>query len=181
MPAKAADYEVLFDASTVQKRVAELAAQINKAYAGRRLLCLVVLRGGFFFGADLIRQLDGIEIELDFVKLSSYAGRDSSGRLKVSGPLPRVSGYDVLVIEDLVDTGLTLSNLHEALLAQGPNSLQYAIAVDKKAHRKIVFECEYVAFDVKEDAFLVGYGMDDENRGRTLPYIARVNPKRGKK
>jgi len=168
------NYPILFDAATVQKRVSELAAQISADYAGKRLLCLVVLRGGFFFGADLVRQLKDVEVELEFVKLASYAGRDSSGRLRVSGPLPAVSGYEVLVIEDLVDTGLTLSNLHEALLAQGPRSLRYAIVVDKKSHRKIPFECEYVAFDVKEEAFLVGYGMDDANRGRVLPYIGVV-------
>ncbi|MCZ7605938.1 MAG: phosphoribosyltransferase family protein [Planctomycetota bacterium] len=167
-------YPILFSAEAVQERVAELAAQISADYAGKRLLCLVVLRGGFFFGADLVRQLKGVEVELEFVKLASYTGRETSGRLLVSGPLPRVSGYDVLVIEDLVDTGLTLSNLHEALLAQGPNSLRYAIVVDKKARRKIPFECEYVAFDVQADTFLVGYGMDDQNKGRTLPYIGTV-------
>ena|SRR5690606_41314280 len=101
-------YPVLFSAEAVQRRVAELAAQISADYAGKRLLCLVVLRGGFFFGADLVRQLKGVEVELEFVKLASYTGRETSGRLLVSGPLPRVSGYDVLVIEDLVDTGLTL-------------------------------------------------------------------------
>ncbi|MBZ0137982.1 MAG: hypoxanthine phosphoribosyltransferase [Planctomycetes bacterium] len=168
------EYSVLFDAETVQKRVSELAARISADYAGHRLLCLVVLRGGFFFGADLVRQIQGVEIELDFVKMQSYVGRQTSGRIKAAGPLPRVSGYDVLVIEDLVDTGLTLAELHEALLAQGPQSLRYAIVVDKKAHRKIEFECEYVAFDVKADDFLVGYGMDDNNKGRTLPYIGKV-------
>jgi hypoxanthine phosphoribosyltransferase len=167
-------YEILFDEQTVQRRVSELAAQISEKFAGHRLLCLVVLRGGFFFGADLIRGIEGVDIELEFVKLGSYAGRESTGRLVVPGPIPRVSGYDVLVIEDLVDTGLTLSNLHEALLAQGPASLQYAIVVDKKARRRVEFECEYVAFDLTSDEFLVGYGMDDDNRGRTLPYIAIV-------
>lgn len=168
------EYQVLFDAEAVQQRVGELAAQISADYAGRRLLCLVVLRGGFFFGADLIRNIQGVEIELEFVKMQSYVGRQTSGRVKTAGPLPRVSGYDVLVIEDLVDTGLTLAELHEGLLAQGPHSLRYAIVVDKKAHRKIEFECEYVCFDVDADVFLVGYGMDDNNRGRTLPYIGKV-------
>jgi hypoxanthine phosphoribosyltransferase len=168
------DYEILFDAETVQKRVAELADRISTDYAGRRLLCLVVLRGGFFFGADLIRRIRGVEIELEFVKMQSYVGRQTSGRVKTTGPLPRVAGYDVLVIEDLVDTGLTLAELHEGLLGQGPHSLRYAIVVDKKAHRKIEFECEYVCFDVDANDFLVGYGMDDNNKGRTLPYIGKV-------
>ena len=169
------DYSIVFPTEQIQARIRELAARISADYAGRRLLCLVVLRGGFFFAADLIRQLEGVDVQLDFVKLDSYAGQSSSGRLRFHGQLPRVSGYDVLVIEDLVDTGLTLANLHEALLAQGPRSLRYAIVVDKKARRKIPFECEYVCFDVDADKFLVGYGMDDEDKGRTLPYIGEVS------
>ncbi|MCA8911518.1 MAG: hypoxanthine phosphoribosyltransferase [Planctomycetes bacterium] len=168
------EYKTLFDAEAVQKRVAELAKQISSDYAGGRLLCLVVLRGGFFFAADLIRMLENVEIELEFVKLQTYAGRTSTGHTRMLTQMPKVAGYDVLVIEDLVDTGLTLSNLHDGLKAQGPNSLRYAIVVDKKAHRKVEFECEYVAFDYQGDEFLVGYGMDDHNKGRTLPYIAAV-------
>lgn len=166
-----APYRVLFSAEQIQQRVADLAARISADYAGKRLLCLVVLRGGFFFAADLIRQLKGVEVEMDFVKLQSYAGRKPGGRVRSGEAMPRVSGYDVLVIEDLVDTGLTLSSLHEALKAQGPRSLRYAIVVDKKARREVPFECEYVAFDVDADTFLVGYGMDDEGKNRTLPYI----------
>lgn len=167
-------YPVVFSEEQVQARVREVAARVSADYAGKRLLCLVVLRGGFFFAADLIRNIQGVNIELEFVKLESYVGQNSSGRLRFHGQLPRVSGYDVLVIEDLVDTGLTLANLHEALQAQGPHSLRYAIVVDKKARRKIPFECEYVCFDVAADKFLVGYGMDDNNKGRTLPYIGEV-------
>ncbi|MCC6465348.1 MAG: hypoxanthine phosphoribosyltransferase [Planctomycetes bacterium] len=166
-----ASYRVLFSAEQIQQRVTELAARIAADYAGKRLLCLVVLRGGFFFAADLIRQLKGVEVEMDFVKLQSYAGRKSGGRVRSGEALPRVSGYDVLVIEDLVDTGTTLAGLHEALKAQGPRSLRYAIVVDKKARRQVPFECEYVAFDVDADTFLVGYGMDDEGKNRTLPFI----------
>ncbi|MEZ5991011.1 MAG: phosphoribosyltransferase family protein [Planctomycetota bacterium] len=165
------EYKILFDAESVQQRVADLAKQISADYAGGRLLCLVVLRGGFFFAADLIRQIDGVEIELEFVKLQSYAGRQPSGHTRMLSQMPKVAGYDVLVIEDLVDTGLTLAQLHNGLKAQGPNSLRYAIVVDKKAHREVEFECEYVAFDYDGDEFLVGYGMDDHNKGRTLPYI----------
>jgi hypoxanthine phosphoribosyltransferase len=167
-------YSKVFSEDQIQSRVRELGAQISAEYAGKRLLCLVVLRGGFFFAADLIRNISGVNVELEFVKLDSYAGQSSSGRLRFHGQLPRVSGYDVLVIEDLVDTGLTLASLHEALLAQGPRSLRYAIVVDKKARRQIPFECEYVCFDVDADKFLVGYGMDDDDKGRTLPYIGEV-------
>lgn len=167
-------YPVVFSSEQIQSRVSELAARISADYAGRRLLCLVVLRGGFFFAADLIRQLKGVDVELEFIKLKSYVGHTSSGQPRILGQLPRISGYEVLVIEDLVDTGLTLANLDEAIKAQGPRSLRYAIVVDKKARREIPFECEYVCFDVEADKFLVGYGMDDNNRGRTLPYIGEV-------
>lgn len=167
-------YRTVFSAAQIQQRVSEIAAQISADYAGKRLLCLVVLRGGFFFAADLIRQLQGVQVELEFVRLQSYAGQTSHGRVRTRELLPRVAGYDVLVMEDLVDTGLTLSDLHESLKAQGPRSLRYAIVVDKKARRKIPFECEYVAFDVSEDQFLVGYGMDDDDKGRNLPYIGVV-------
>ena len=136
-----------------------------------------MLRGGFFFAADLIRNIEGVQVEMDFVKLQSYAGNSSQGRVRSKEQLPRVAGYDVLFIEDLVDTGLTLANLHEALKAQGPRSLRYAIVVDKKARRKIPFECEYVAFDVSSDDFLVGYGMDDSDKGRNLPYIGAIDGK----
>jgi len=165
------DYKVLFTSEQIQQRVQELAARISEDFKGKRLLCLVVLRGGFFFAADLIRHIEGVEVELEFVKLYSYSGPNSSGRVRMQGQMPKVAGYDVLVIEDLVDTGLTLSQLHEAILSQGPRSLRYAIVVDKKARREIAFECEYVCFDATEDQFLVGYGMDDNGHGRTLPYI----------
>lgn len=168
------EYKVLFDAEAIRARVREVGARISADYAGKRLLCLVVLRGGFFFASDLIRALEGVDVELEFVKVDSYAGRESGGKPRFHGQLPRVSGYDVLVIEDLVDTGLTLARLDEALRAQGPRSLRYAIVVDKKARRQIPFECEYVCFDVEADKFLVGYGMDDSNKGRTLPYIGVV-------
>jgi len=113
-------------------------------------------------------------VELDFVRLQSYAGNHSRGDVRAKQQLPRVAGYDVLVIEDLVDTGLTLAGLDEALKGQGPRSVRYAIVVDKKARREVPFECEYVAFDVDESEFLVGYGMDDNDKGRNLPYIGAV-------
>jgi hypoxanthine phosphoribosyltransferase len=166
-----AEYPVVFTAEQIQERVRELAERISADFRGRRLLCLVVLRGGFFFASDLIRHIRDVDVELEFVKLYSYAGPDSHGHVRFQGQIPKVAGYDVLVIEDLVDTGLTLASLHEGILGQGPRSLSYAIVVDKKARREIPFECEYVCFDASEDQYFVGYGMDDEGLGRNLPYI----------
>jgi hypoxanthine phosphoribosyltransferase len=163
--------KVLFSQAQIAKRLDALAAQILKDYKGKRMLCLVVLRGGFFFASDLIRRIAALEPELDFVRLTSYVGAKSSGAPLFRGQLPNCSGYDVLVIEDLVDTGTTLSALDEAIRAQGPRSLKYAVCVDKRARRKVKFDCDYVAFDLERDAFLVGYGMDIEGKHRTLPEI----------
>jgi hypoxanthine phosphoribosyltransferase len=164
----------LFTRKKIEARVAELAAQIKRDYEGKPILCLTVLKGGFFFAADLIRAISELDVQLEFVTLTSYAGTRSTGRVEFRGQLPRVAGYDVLVIEDLVDTGLTLASLHEQLKAQGPSSLRYAIAVDKKARREVEFTADYIAFDLEKDLFLVGYGMDHEGRYRTLPDICKL-------
>jgi hypoxanthine phosphoribosyltransferase len=166
--------KVVFSQAQIAKRLDALAAQITKDYKGKRMLCLVVLRGGFFFAADLIRRIASLEPELDFVRLTSYVGARSAGTPQFRGQLPSCSGYDVLVIEDLVDTGTTLAALHEAIKAQGPRSLKYAVCVDKIARRKVKFDCDYVAFDLDRDTFLVGYGMDIEGKHRTLPDIREV-------
>ncbi len=172
--AKQPKSKLLFSAAEIEKRVKAMADKISKEYAGKTLLCLTVLKGGFFFAADLIRHLKGVEVELEFVKLQSYAGTRTSGRVEFPNQLPSVAGREVLVIEDLVDTGLTLASLHEALKAQGPRTIRYAVCVDKKARREIEFQCEYVAFDVDRDCFLVGYGMDNDGKLRTLPEIREL-------
>ncbi|HRJ78002.1 MAG: hypoxanthine phosphoribosyltransferase [Planctomycetaceae bacterium] len=163
--------KVLFTQAQIAQRLDAMAAQILKDYKGKRLLCLVVLRGGFFFAADLIRRIASLDPELDFVRLTSYVGARSGRAPVFRGQLPSCSGYDVLVIEDLVDTGTTLSTLDQAIRAQGPNSLRYAVAVDKKARRQVEFTADYIAFDLERDVFLVGYGMDHEGKFRTLPDI----------
>lgn len=167
------DYKTVFTQEQINERVNAIAAEVSAKFRGKPLLCVIVLRGGFFFGSDLIRAMEDVNVEVDFVKLESYAG-NQQGSLKIRGQVPRVSGYDVLVIEDLVDTGLTLSELHESLSCQGPRSLQYAVVVDKKSHRKVPFECEYVCFDMEGSKYLVGYGMDDNGKQRNLPYIGEV-------
>ncbi len=169
--------KVLYSKAQIAKRLDEMAAQIISDYQSKRVLCLVVLRGGFFFASDLIRRIAELEPEVDFVRLTSYVGARSAGETRFRGQLPTCSGYDVLVIEDLVDTGTTLSSLDEAIKAHGPRSIRYAVAVDKKPRRKVEFKCDYVAFDLDRDAFLVGYGMDYEGKFRTLPDIREMSAK----
>jgi len=169
---------VLWSEEEIQKRVSELADQIGENYTGERLYCLLILRGSFMFGADLVRKLQPKfkSLLVDFIRLSSYAGTSSTGDVKFHGPLPSVAGYDVLVIEDLMDTGLTLTTLHEALLAQGAASVKYAVLVDKTSRRESAMTPEFSAFDLKEDKYIVGYGMDAEGEMRALPYVAYVPP-----
>ncbi|NUQ36126.1 MAG: hypoxanthine phosphoribosyltransferase [Planctomycetaceae bacterium] len=174
----AASFRTIYTADQIQKRVSDLAADISRTLGGGDLLCLVVLRGGIFFGADLIRQLKGFDrIDIDFVRLASYAGIKSSGDVKIRGHLPPVAGCNVLVIEDLIDTGHTLTVLHQALLGVGAQSVRYAVLVNKPHRRRKEFKADFVAFDLKEDAYLVGYGMDYENNYRALTHIAAVDKK----
>lgn len=181
MSSDALGEKVLWTQNQIQQRVSEMARDISATMGEGTLSCLVVLRGGFFFAADLIRQLTGFErIEVDFVRLSSYQGMVSSGAVKFRGTLPQVAGRNVLVIEDLLDTGLTLKVLSEALSASGARSVRYAVLVDKKARRQHTLVPDYVAFKLDTDDYLYGYGMDLDGGRRELPYIAAVHerPKR---
>ena len=161
-------FKPLFTEEQIQKRVSELAREISSTIGGGRLLCLVVLRGGFFFASDLIRQLTGFErVEIDFVRLASYAGMHSSGDVKFRGQLPQVAGSNVLVIEDLLDTGTTLSTLSEALRAGGAGSVRYAVLIDKGGRAGKGIEPDFVAFGkLGKDDYLIGYGMDYEGAYR---------------
>ena len=167
--------KVLWTKEQIQRRVDELAAEISASFNGGNLLCLVVLRGGFFFAADLIRGLKGFDrIEIDFVRLSSYAGTSPGGEVKFRGQLPKVAGDNVLVIEDLTDTGATMHTLADALRASGAAQVKYAVLVDKTARRNREFHGDFVAFKIDRDDFLVGYGMDLNDNFRALPSICSV-------
>lgn len=169
---------VLWSEEEIRSRVDELAGKIAADYSGGRLYCLIILRGSFLFGADLVRKLQShfSSVLVDFVRLSSYAGTSSTGDVKFHGALPSVAGYDVLVIEDLMDTGLTLTTLNEALHSQGAASVKYAVLVDKTSRREASMTPDYCAFELKEDKYIVGYGMDAEGEMRALPYVAYVPP-----
>jgi hypoxanthine phosphoribosyltransferase len=172
--AKAPLIKLVFSPEVIQRRVEELAAQLARDYAGSAPLVLGVLKGCFIFMSDLVRRLD-LPLEIDFVGLSSYgAGDTSSGRVQLTIPpsLP-VQGRPVLVVEDIVDTGLTLSWLKEYLHRQGPSSVRFCVLVDKAERREIPFEAEYVGFHVP-DGFLVGYGLDFDEHYRFLPGIYEI-------
>jgi hypoxanthine phosphoribosyltransferase len=164
--------EVLVSKEQLEARVAELAAQISTDYAGRDLLVVGVLKGAVFFIADLVRQME-TPCELDFMAVSSYGSTThSSGVVRILKDLDSpIAGRHVLVVEDVIDSGLTLSYLLRNLASRDPASLEVCTLLTKPGHRRRGLATRYVGFDL-EDVFVIGYGLDHAERFRNLPYIA---------
>ena len=165
---------ILFTSDEIEARVKQLAADIKRGYLAKNPLLIGVLKGSFMFMADLVRLLD-FSLEVDFIRLSSYGrGRESSGKIKVvQGLCSEVRGRDVLVIEDIVDTGLTISFLMDYLRKKKPASLKLCTLADKPSRRQIPVTIDYLGFTVP-DKFLVGYGLDWDEGFRNLPDICVV-------
>lgn len=164
---------VLYSGDRIGAEVSRLADEISAAYAGRELLVVVVLKGAFYFAADLLRALR-VPVRVDFMTLSSYDGTRSTGNVTVKKDLETdVAGKDVLVVEDIVDTGLTLSFLMELLRLRGAGSLAVCTLIDKKEHRLADMTPDYVGISCA-GGFLVGYGLDLDERMRELSAIYEV-------
>ena len=168
----AAVEEVLIDEETLQGRIAELGREVSDDYRGRDLLLIGVLKGAVFFMADLMRRIE-IPCEVDFMAISSYgAGVDSSGVVRILKDLDvSIEGRNVLVVEDIIDSGLTLSYLLRNLEAREPASLEICALLTKPARREIDIECRYIGFEIP-NRFVIGYGLDFAERYRNLPYVA---------
>lgn len=178
MPAAPPDSEVpcLIAAAELQRRVAELAAQISDDFRGQDLLVVGVLKGSFIFLADLVRALS-IPVRCDFVKVSTYGlGTESSGqvRLQLDISLP-VAGAEVLIVEDIIDTGTTTSWLIAHLQQQGVAGIKLCALLDKPARRRTAVPVAYRGFTIP-DHFVVGYGIDYAERYRQLPYVGHLPP-----
>jgi hypoxanthine phosphoribosyltransferase len=163
--------KILISRDQIAKTVTRLALEINRDYQGKQPLLISVLKGSFVFMADLIRQLD-LPLELDFVKVASYgAARESSGKVRVvQGVKTPVKGRDVLVIEDIVDTGITISFLLDYLDKKRPASLKLCALTDKPSRRRVTVPIDYLGFSVP-NKFIVGYGLDCDEKFRNLPHI----------
>lgn len=164
---------ILLSADQIQTRVRELAQQIQRDHPSSEDLHLVcVLKGAFMFLADLIRAMDRA-VTVDFMAVSSYArGTTSSGEVMLLKDLDQsLQGRHVIIVEDILDTGLTMAYLQEILRARSPRSLQTACLLNKPSRRMVDVQVEYVGFDI-EDHFVVGYGLDYAEEYRNLPYIA---------
>ena len=168
--------EILIDAESLSARIAELGAEVSADYAGRDLLLIGVLKGAVFFMADLMRGLS-IPCEIDFMAISSYGdSTDSSGVVRILKDLDiNIEGRDVLVVEDIIDSGLTLSYLMRNLEAREPASLEICALLTKPDRREIEVPVRYVGFEIP-NRFVIGYGLDFGERYRNLPYVGVLDP-----
>ena len=172
---EAAVGEVLVTSEDLQRRVAELGEEISRDYAGRSLLLIGVLKGAVFFLSDLMRYIE-IPVEVDFMAVASYgSATDSSGVVRILKDLDAaIEDRDVLIVEDIVDSGLTLQYLLRNLGSRNPRSLEVCALLTKPERRKVDLPTRYVGFEIP-NRFVVGYGLDHEERHRNLPFVAALN------
>ena len=164
---------ILLSEDMILERVRELGQQISRDYRGKEIIILCVLKGAVVFLADLLRNLD-IPADLDFIQISSYGNEtESSGEVRISQDLTtNIEGRHVLIVEDIVDSGLTLSRLKEILLPKRPASLRFCVLLDKDRTEDVKFD--YVGFRISADEFVIGYGLDYAGKYRGLRYIATL-------
>lgn len=169
--------KILFSRTAIQKRVQELASQISSDYAGREVVVIGILKGAFIFMADLVRDIS-VPCNIDFVRVASYgASSESSGKVVMTKDIETsIKGRDILIVEDIIDTGLTLQYLVNWLKERNPNSLKICVFLDKRRRRKVSFEADYVGFTI-DDGFVVGYGLDFNEQYRFFSdvYIIDTN------
>lgn len=168
--------KVLITKEEIEKRTAELAAEISRDYKGKKLIMICVLTGAMVFFADLIRKIE-IPLEVDTIVASSYgAGMTTSGSVRISKDIKYdISGKSVILVEDIIDTGVTLKTLTQMLATRVPESLKVCSLLDKPSRRRVDFEGNYVGFKIP-DEFVVGYGLDYAEQYRNLPEVCTLNP-----
>jgi hypoxanthine phosphoribosyltransferase len=166
----------LLTSEQVQARVAELGAQLSEDYAGKDLVVIGLLNGVYMFFSDLTRVMD-LDFEVTFMQVASYgSGTESTGEVKILHDLDRsIRGRHALIVEDIVDTGLTLNKVRKLLLDREPASLRIVTLLDKPSRRRIEVPVDYVGFSI-EDHFVVGFGLDLDGKFRNLPYVGIYNP-----
>jgi len=166
-------FETYLSEEMILQRVKEMAAAINNDYAGKRPFCIAILNGSFMFASDLFKQLT-VDAEICFIKLASYQGMKSSGSIVTSIGLDYdLFGKDVIIVEDIVDTGKTLNNFLPRLLHQQPRSLKIATLLHKSEATEYPLTLDYIGFDIP-DKFVVGYGLDYDGLGRNLKEIYQL-------
>lgn len=164
----------LIDAETIAERVTALGHAITRDYLGKDLVIVPVLKGSYVFAADLVRHVD-LELAVDFLGVRSYGnGVDTSGVVQITADLSQsIEGKDVILVEDIVDTGLTVRYLYDNLITRGPASLRLAALLHKPSRTEMPVTIDYLGFTI-DDVFVVGYGLDYAQKYRNLPYIAAI-------
>jgi len=168
--------KVLISEDQIKQRVAELGARISRDYKDRQPILVNILKGGIIFLSDLVRQLKVLH-EIDFMSVSSYESQtESTGVVRILADLNiNIEGKDVIIVEDIVDSGLTLDYIRHILLARRPKSMTICTLLDKRIKRKIEVPLDYVGFEIP-DEFVIGYGLDYMQKYRNLPYVAVLKP-----
>lgn len=166
---------ILISEEELQSKVSEMGKQISRDFQGKDPIFVGVLKGCFIFMADLMRYVD-ISCSMDFMSVSSYSGTSSTGAVKINKDLGEdIEGRHLIIVEDILDSGVTLSYLKQYLMVRKPASITIATLMDKPARRKADIHADYSCFEIP-DAFVVGYGLDYNERYRNLPYIGVLKP-----
>ena len=162
--------EVLYSEEEIQNKVKELGEKITEDYEGKNLFLLGILKGAVPFMADIMRRID-LDLEYDFMDVSSYKGTRSLGEVRILKDISTsIVGKDILIVEDIIDTGITLSYLTKVLKSRGANSIEIVTMLSKPSRRKVELPVKYNGYEI-DDHFVIGYGMDYNERFRGLPYI----------
>lgn len=167
------DIKVLIDKKQLDERIKELGKQIEKDYKGKELVLIGLLKGSIMFMAELTKNITN-DIQLDFMDVSSYVGNESTGKIKINKDIrDSIEGKDVIIVEDIIDTGRTLKYIIEYLKQKCPNNIKIATMLSKPSRRTVKIEADYIGFEI-EDKFVVGYGLDYNEKYRNLPYIGYI-------
>lgn len=167
------EINILINQSKLEKRIEEMAKQIQKDYQGKEIVLVGILKGSIMFMAELAKNIKA-SVALDFMDVSSYEGTESTGKIKINKDIrDSIEGKDVIIVEDIIDTGRTLTYVREYLKQKNPNSIKIATMLSKPSRRVIELNVEYIGFSI-EDKFVVGYGLDYNEKYRNLPYIGYI-------
>lgn len=165
--------EVLINEPKLQKRIEELAKKIEKDYEGKEIMLLGILKGSVPFLWELAKRIKN-DIQLEFIEVSSYEGTESTGKIKLNKDIgSSIEGKNVIIVEDIIDTGRTLTYLKQHILEKHPNSLKIATLLSKPSRRIMELDVDYIGFQI-EDKFVVGFGLDYDQKYRNLPYIGCI-------
>lgn len=167
------EINVLINKAKLEKRIEEMAKQIEKDYEGKEIVFIGILKGSVMFMAELAKNVKS-NVQLDFMEASSYEGTESTGNVRINKDIQNsIEGKDVIIVEDIIDTGRTLTYVKEYLKQKNPNSIKIATMLSKPSRRVMELDVDYIGFAI-EDKFVVGYGLDYNEKYRNLPYIGYI-------